>query len=32
MREDIETYEVTKEELMSNAPDIEGDFFKSSKN
>ena len=31
MREDIETYEVTKEELMSNAPDIEGDFFKVPK-
>ena len=27
MREDIETYEVSKVELMSNAPDVEGDFF-----
>lgn len=31
MREDIETYEVSKEELMSNAPDVEGDFFKVPK-
>ena len=31
MREDIETYEVSKVELMSNAPDVEGDFFKVPK-
>lgn len=31
MREDIEIYEQTKEELMQNAPDREGDFFKVPK-
>lgn len=31
MREDVENYEVTKEELMANAPDVEGDFFKVPK-
>ncbi len=31
MRDDIETYEVAKEELMANAPDVEGDFFKVPK-
>lgn len=31
MREDIEHYEATREELMSNAPDVEGEFFKVPK-
>ncbi len=31
MREDVEEYEQTKEELMQNAPDVEGDFFKVPK-
>ncbi|MBR1977773.1 Asp-tRNA(Asn)/Glu-tRNA(Gln) amidotransferase subunit GatC [bacterium] len=31
MREDVEIYEQTREELMSNAPDREGDFFKVPK-
>lgn len=31
MREDIEIYEQTREELMQNAPDREGDFFKVPK-
>ena len=31
MREDKEEYEQTKEELMQNAPDREGDFFKVPK-
>ena len=31
MREDEEIYEQTKEELMQNAPDREGDFFKVPK-
>lgn len=31
MREDVEKYEQTKEELMQNAPDREGDFFKVPK-
>ncbi len=31
MREDIEKYEQTKEELMQNAPYTEGDFFKVPK-
>ena len=29
--EDKEIYENTREELMSNAPDVEGDFFKVPK-
>ena len=31
MREDIKIYENTREELMANAPDIEGEFFKVPK-
>lgn len=31
MREDIEEYDATREELMSNAPDVESDFFKVPK-
>ena len=31
MREDVEYYEQTREELMQNAPDREGDFFKVPK-
>ena len=31
VREDKEIYENTREELMSNAPDVEGDFFKVPK-
>ena len=31
MREDKKIYENTKDELMSNAPDVEGDFFKVPK-
>ncbi len=31
MREDVVRYEQTKEELMDNAPDREGDFFKVPK-
>ncbi len=31
MREDVEIYEQTREELMANAPDREGDFFKVPK-
>ena len=31
MREDVEYYEQTREELMANAPDREGDFFKVPK-
>lgn len=31
MREDIEEYDTTREELMSNAPDVESDFFKVPK-
>ena len=31
MREDNKIYENTREELMSNAPDIEGEFFKVPK-
>lgn len=31
MREDVEVYEQTREELMANAPDVEGDFFKVPK-
>lgn len=31
MREDVEIYEHTREELMQNAPDREGDFFKVPK-
>ena len=31
MREDVEVYEQTREELMQNAPDAEGDFFKVPK-
>lgn len=31
MREDNKIYENTREELMMNAPDIEGDFFKVPK-
>ncbi len=30
-REDKKIYENTKEELMENAPDIEGDFFRVPK-
>ena len=30
-REDKKIYENTREELMSNAPDIEGEFFKVPK-
>ena len=28
MREDVKIYENTREELMQNGPDIEGEFFK----
>ena len=31
MREDKKIYENTREELMSNAPDIEGEYFKVPK-
>ena len=31
MREDVKIYENTREELMSNAPDVEGEFFKVPK-
>jgi len=31
MREDVEIYEQTREELMQNATDREGDFFKVPK-
>lgn len=31
MREDVEFYEHTREELMQNAPEREGDFFKVPK-
>ncbi|MBE7708745.1 MAG: Asp-tRNA(Asn)/Glu-tRNA(Gln) amidotransferase subunit GatC [Cyanobacteria bacterium SIG27] len=31
MREDEKIYENTREELMSNAPDVEGEFFKVPK-
>ena len=31
MREDVKIYENTREELMQNGPDIEGDFFKVPK-
>ena len=31
MREDVKIYENTKDELMQNAPDVEGDFFKVPK-
>lgn len=31
MREDKKIYENTREELMENAPDVEGDFFKVPK-
>ncbi len=31
VREDKKIYENTREELMKNAPDIEGDFFKVPK-
>ena len=31
MREDVKIYENTREELMQNAPDVEGDFFKVPK-
>ena len=31
MRDDVKIYENTREELMSNAPDIEGEFFKVPK-
>ncbi len=31
MREDVERYEQTREELMQNATDREGDFFKVPK-
>ena len=31
VREDTVKYEQTKEELMQNAPDIEGEFFKVPK-
>ncbi|MBR1617443.1 Asp-tRNA(Asn)/Glu-tRNA(Gln) amidotransferase subunit GatC [bacterium] len=30
-REDIKIYENTREELMQNAPDIEGEYFKVPK-
>ena len=30
-REDVKIYDSTREELMSNAPDIEGEFFKVPK-
>ena len=31
MREDVKIYENTRDELMQNAPDVEGDFFKVPK-
>ena len=31
MREDKKIYENTREELMQNAPDVEGEFFKVPK-
>jgi len=31
MREDKEIYENTREELMANAPDVEGEYFKVPK-
>ncbi len=31
VREDVKIYENTREELMQNAPDVEGDFFKVPK-
>ena len=31
MRDDVEKYENTREELMANAPDSEADFFKVPK-
>ena len=31
MREDNKIYENTREELMANAPDVEGEFFKVPK-
>lgn len=31
MREDKKIYENTREELMANAPDVEGDYFKVPK-
>ena len=31
MREDNKIYENTREELMQNAPDVEGEFFKVPK-
>lgn len=31
MREDVKIYENTREELMANAPDVEGEFFKVPK-
>ena len=31
MREDNKIYENTREELLSNAPDVEGEFFKVPK-
>ena len=31
MREDVKIYENTREELMQNAPDVEGEFFKVPK-
>ncbi len=31
MREDVKIYENTREELMQNGPDIEGEFFKVPK-
>jgi len=31
LREDVKIYENTREELMQNAPDIEGEFFKVPK-
>ena len=30
-REDVKIYENTREELMQNAPDVEGEFFKVPK-
>ncbi|MBR6298954.1 MAG: Asp-tRNA(Asn)/Glu-tRNA(Gln) amidotransferase subunit GatC [Candidatus Gastranaerophilales bacterium] len=30
-REDVKIYDSTREELMSNAPDVEGEFFKVPK-
>ena len=31
MRKDVKIYENTREELMANAPDVEGEFFKVPK-